>query len=113
LCSLLYASVKKNQNNFMVYKFKSKIWIYPGQAAWHFVNVPKKESKEIKKLFAGHKRGFGSLKVEAKIGDTTWATSVFPDSKSETYLLPIKSQVRKKENLVAGKSIAVTMLILV
>ena len=31
------------------YTIKSKVWLYSGQAAWHFIGIPKKESEEIKK----------------------------------------------------------------
>lgn len=80
------------------YKISSIVWLYPGeQGAWHFVNVPKKQSKDIKEKFGKSRRGFGSLPVEASIGKTSWETSIFPDKKSETYLLPLKASVRKKE----------------
>lgn len=82
------------------YKINAKIWLYPGENAnWHFVTVPKKESKEITDTFAQFKKGWGSLPVEATLGDTVWNTSIFPDRKSGTYLLPIKAIVRRKEGL--------------
>jgi hypothetical protein len=40
---------------------KAKVWLYPGQAAWHFVSVPKKTASQIKRLYAGLERGWGSL----------------------------------------------------
>ena len=46
--------------------------------------------------------GFGSLRVEVTIGSTTWRTSVFPDTKRGTYLLPVKKQVRTAEGLAGG-----------
>jgi hypothetical protein len=85
------------------FKFKSKIWLYPGMAAWHFVNVPKSQSATIKKLFGDMKRGWGSLPVLASIGKTNWKTSIFPDSKTGTYLLALKAEVRKMESLSVGK----------
>jgi hypothetical protein len=88
------------------FKIKGKVWRYPGKAGWHFVNVPRRQSGEIKKLFAGMNRGWGSLPVTATIGKTSWNTSIFPDSKLGLYLLPIKAGVRKKEMVVAGDTIA-------
>ena len=81
------------------YKVKSKVWLYPGEAAWHFVSVPKKQSDDIKKKFATVKRGWGSLRVVVTLGKTSWKTSIFPDKRSGTYLLPLKAEVRKKENV--------------
>lgn len=84
----------------MQFSFTSELWLWPGgQAAWHFVNVPKEESRKIKEMMVGKLRGFGSVPVEATIGKTSWQTSIFPDKRSGTYLLPIKVSVRKAETL--------------
>ncbi len=81
-----------------VYKIKNTVWLYPGEtASWHFVNVPKKQSKEIREKYGKSRRGFGSLPVSVTIGKTVFKTSIFPDKRSETYLLPLKAEVRKKE----------------
>ena len=88
------------------FKFKAKVWLYPGAAAWHFVSVPKTESAKIKKMFLGLERGFGSFPVMVKLGQTTWKTSIFPQSKTGEYLLPLKASVRKKENILAGQTIS-------
>jgi hypothetical protein len=47
-------------------------------------------------------RGFGAVKVRVKVGKTVWDTSVFPDSETGCYLLPVKKAVRKSEGLLAG-----------
>ena len=94
------------------FNVKSKIFEYPGMGAWHFIAVPKKESVKIKQTFGGMKRGFGSLRVIVKVGQTKWKTSIFPDSQSGTYFLPIKSEVRKKEKLKKGDEIKFSVEIL-
>lgn len=76
------------------YKFSSKIWEYSGQGSWFFVTLPKKHAKEIKQINAPYKKGFGTIKVIASIGTVSWETSIFPDSKAESYLLPIKKSIR-------------------
>ena len=92
------------------FQFKAKIWLYDGHAAWHFLTVDSKTSKAIKSTQNGPRRGWGSIRVTAEIGKTTWETSIFPDKK-EVYLLPIKSVVRKKENISAGDTITCTLII--
>lgn len=83
-----------------IYKVKSKVWLYPGEnAAWHFVSVPEKQSADIKKNFNAVKRGWGSLRVVVTLGKSKWKTSIFPDKRSGTYLLPLKAEVRKKEDI--------------
>ncbi len=94
------------------YKIKSAIWLYPGMAAWHFVSIPQKESREIKARCVGIKRGFGSVRVEVTLGQMQWKTSIFPDKKSGSYFLPLKSEVRKKEKIAAGDTIKFEMDIL-
>lgn len=93
--------------------FESAMWLYPGEAAnWHFISLPKNYAADIKKSFGAKARGWGSFRVEAKIGKTKWNTSIFPDKKSGTYLLPIKSIVRKAENLFTGEKISIMLNIL-
>ncbi|MBP6945850.1 MAG: DUF1905 domain-containing protein [Candidatus Pacebacteria bacterium] len=89
-----------------LYKVKSKIWLYPGMAGWHFVSIDKKQSEEIKKKFGSMKRGWGSLPAVVTLGKTVWRTSIFPDTKAGAYLLPLKAEVRKKEGVYADESIS-------
>ncbi len=72
---------------------------------WHFLSVPKKETAEIKKAFAGKTKGWGSLPVEAKVGKTSWKSSIFPESKSNTYLLPLKAAIRRAESIFADDTV--------
>lgn len=91
------------------YQFRSKVWVYPGMDAWRFVTISKKDSEAIKKKYGAGARGWGSLLVTATIGHTSWDTSIFPDSKSATYLLPLKRVVRTKEGIDDGDLISYTI----
>lgn len=86
---------------------KSKVWLYPGTAGWHLINLDKKESAKIR---AKHPKGF--VKVKARINKTEWNTSLFPHRESECYLLSIKSAVRKKEDIWEGDEVKITITIL-
>lgn len=68
-------------------------------SAWRFLTLPKKQGQEIKTRFGSHAKGWGSLPVSVTIGKTIWDTSIFPDKKSESYLLPLKAKVRKAEGI--------------
>lgn len=48
--------------------------------------------------------GFGSLKVEARIGDSVFKTSLFP-SRELGWLLPVKAAVRKAEGVCEGDEV--------
>ena len=93
------------------YPVKGKVWLYPGDAAWHFVHVDKKTSDTIKQLRGRNVRGFGSIPVRVTIGKTSWDTSIFPDKQSGTYLLPLKASVRRAEEVSAGDTITFTLAI--
>jgi hypothetical protein len=86
-------------------KIKSKVWLYSGASAWHFITIPKKESENIKKIFGKSARGWGSIPVKVTLGKTSWRTSIFPDRKSGTYMLPLKSEIRKKEEILAEDNV--------
>jgi len=50
--------------------------------------------------------------VEVTIGSSRWSTSLFPDNKRRTSVLPVKKQVRVTENLVAGSTAEVELVVL-
>jgi hypothetical protein len=81
------------------YKFKSQVWIFDGPTPWYFVTLPKEMSKEIDFFFEDSKRGWGSLPVRVTVGETEWKTSIFASKQLDSYILPIKAEVRKKENI--------------
>lgn len=91
------------------YRFRSELWLYAGQASWYFVTLPHDVSDEIEERTASTKRGFGSVRVEVTVGSTTWQTSVFPDSKAKSYVLPVKKAVRNAERLAEGQAFEVTL----
>ena len=94
-------------------EFTSLLWIWKGQAAgrWYFVTVPEEQSAEIKAQAFSMPRGFGSVRVEATIGDVTWRTSVFPLN-SGGYLLPVKAEIRKKAEIGVGDEVTVALQLL-
>jgi hypothetical protein len=98
------------------YNIRANVWMYHGlttpssnavtmKGSWYFITIPKKQSAIIKKTFGESARGWGSLRVKATIGKTNWNTSIFPDKKLEAYLLPIKAEVRKKEEIRDGDNV--------
>ena len=93
------------------YTFKARVWLYAGPTPWHFVTLPKKLAAEIKAFHGGLAKSFGTIAVLAKIGGTEWKTSVFSDKKSGSYVLPLKAEVRKKEKIVADKTLTVSLQI--
>ncbi len=84
----------------------AQVWRYDGPSAWHFLSLPSAVSADVRERFGMMSAGFGSLRVEARIGETTWRTSIFYDKASGRYLLPLKAEVRRAEGLAAGDEVA-------
>lgn len=94
------------------YSFEAVVWEHDGPGGWHFVSLPQEHADDIEERTAGQSTGFGSVRVEVAIGSTRWKTSVFPDQKRGTYLLPVKKSVRTAENLVDGTVAQVSLVVL-
>lgn len=93
----------------MLVRFNAPLWEWQAKAAWFFLTLPVEESGMIRMAAnaGGKARGFGSVRVKATIGATRWNTSIFPDKKSGTYLLPVKAEVRKAEGFAVGDAVEV------
>lgn len=85
----------------MRYTFEAEIWRSSGAGGWFFVTLPADVADGLRTL-SGPRFGFGSLRVRAEIAGLTWDTSVFPDTRSGSFLLPLKAQVRRRAGVTAG-----------
>lgn len=91
----------------IAYKFDAKTWTSGGSGSWYFVSLPLDISKEIRDNLKSEEEGWGRLKATAKIGATEWKTAVWFDTKWKTYLLPLKTAVRKTEQITEGQMITI------
>ena len=92
----------------MRYLFDSEPWQWKARTdSWVFVSLPRDASEEIRDIVGDLAAGFGSVKVSARIGSTRWSTSIFPDSESGCFVLPLKKAVRTAEGIEVGESVAV------
>ncbi|WP_400997162.1 DUF1905 domain-containing protein [Agromyces sp. GXQ0307] len=88
------------------YRFTAVVYRWEERAAdsWFFVDVPEELSDEIRDR-PRMPRGFGSVRVSATIGATTWRTSIFPGARR--YALPLKRAVRDAEGIEPGEPVDV------
>lgn len=98
----------------MIVEFEADLWLWAARRddSWTFVTLPGDASEEIRELTAGHQRGFGSVRVRATIGTSSWTTSIFPASDRNAYVLPVKRAIRTAQSLGAGDVATVTVEIL-
>ena len=80
-----------------------------GPAPHHFVPVPEDESALIQEVAAGVTYGWGMIPVSARIGNTTFNTSLFP--KDGRYLVPLKDAVRVAEGIAVDDRVTVRLTI--
>jgi hypothetical protein len=91
--------------------FSGEVFEHSGEGSWHFAKVPAHVAAEVRDLLTGPPRGFGSVKVVATIGETTWSTSLFPVKEDSSYVLPVKKQVRAAEGILADDVVRVELVI--
>jgi len=95
-------------------EFEAELWLWDARRAdtWTFVSLPPELSAEIRDRAAAlPPAGFGSVRVAATIGATTWHTSVFPGDDGR-YDLPVKKSVRRAEGLETGDRVRVRLEVL-
>ena len=91
------------------------LWRWTGgdKGSWHFLTVSGEAgdaltATALMRRLEGMARGFGSLRVTATIGESSWQTSVFP-SRGAGWMLPIKAAVRKAEGLSEGDDVCLAL----
>lgn len=101
-----------------VFHAKTELWQWTtpeAPASWYFLTLDGELGESLRgmalmrRLETGAKHGWGSVKVVATIGKTTWSTSMFPHKESGGYILPVKAAVRKAEGIVPGDVVDVTV----
>ncbi len=88
------------------YECSAEIWKHSAQGGWYFVTLPKEYSEEIRANLQWQEEGWGRMKATAQIGEQKWQTTIWYDTKHQSYILPIKSEIRKKEKLELNQRIA-------
>jgi hypothetical protein len=95
--------------SFVQFRFEAEIIYWRGPSPYFFVAVPAEHVSDLRGVARAVTYGWGMVPVEARIGETSFTTSLFP--KDETYLLPLKVAVRRGANITAGDRVAVEMTI--
>lgn len=96
---------------------KGRLWRWTGASgtgSWHFVTIGGATGEALSgtammRRLEGTARGFGSLRVEARIGRSSFTTSVFPSKANDGWVLPVKAAVRRAEGLAEGDEVEVLL----
>ncbi len=96
------------------FTFTAPLWRWTARqestdsGAWCFVTLPPDVVDEVRQR-AAEPRGFGSVRVSVEAAGTSWETSVFPDSASDGFVLPVKKAVRLAAGVEEGDDLTVTL----
>ncbi|MCE2846985.1 MAG: DUF1905 domain-containing protein [Sphingobacteriales bacterium] len=93
------------------YAFSATVWQHAATGGWYFVSLPTAMSAEIRQHLKWQEEGWGRIKAEAKIGKSQWQTAIWFDTKHQTYLLPLKAEIRKKESVKNDQPVRVQVYI--
>ena len=93
------------------YAFEATLWQWPG-GNWFFVTLPFDLADRIDDTASAARVGFGSVRVEVTIGSSTWRTSLFPDKRAASFVLPVKQAIRRAERLDDGDDVSVGLRVL-
>lgn len=96
----------------MIVDFSGEVFLWEARSdSWFFVALPSELSADIQEI-PRVPRGFGSVRVLARIGGSQWRTSIFPDAQRGAYVLPLKRTVRLAEGIADGQHLAVSLEVL-
>ncbi|GAB3591639.1 DUF1905 domain-containing protein [Angustibacter peucedani] len=90
-------------------EFSGEVWFWKGPAPWHFVTVPDDESAAIEHAADLVTYGWGMVPVEVRVGRTTFSTSLWP--KDGGYVVPLKADVRRAEQIDVGDHVTVRLVV--
>ncbi len=87
--------------------FSGEVFCWRGPAPYFFVAVPDDLSAQIEAVSAMVTYGWGVIPVSVAIGETTWSTALFP--KDGRYLVPLRANVRRAEQLDEGDTTTIEL----
>jgi hypothetical protein len=88
-------------------RFTATIIEWRGPSPYFYAPIPLEHVDDIQQASRVVSYGWGVIPVEAVIGMVAFTTSLFP--KSETYLLPLKADVRRRCAITVGDTIDIAM----
>jgi hypothetical protein len=92
-------------------EFSGDVWYWRGPSPFHFVTVDDEGCDALHDASSMVTYGWGMIPVTARIGGTTWTTSLFP--KDGRYIVPLKVVVRRAEQIDVGDVVTVRLTVAV
>ena len=90
-------------------EFSGEVWFWRGPAPHHFVSVPEVLCEGIADASALVTYGWGMVPVTVRLGASEWTTSLWP--KDGGYIVPLRAEVRRREEVDLGETVTVGLTI--
>ncbi len=91
------------------FRFEAKVIEWRGPSPFFFAPIPPSQAAELRHAAKVVSYGWGVVPVAATIAGVDFTTTLFP--KDETYLLPLKTAVRRQADITAGDPVTVDLTI--
>jgi len=88
------------------YEMTAEVWRSDGPGDRYFVTLPDDVAQAVREKFGGSHQAVGSLPVSVALGKSIWSTSLYADNASNSYVIAIKDDVRRRELVREGQVIS-------
>ena len=99
----------KRDESLVRFRFEATVITWRGPSPFFFAAIPSEHVERLRLVAKAVTYGWGMIPVEATIRSVVFTTSLFP--RDATYLLPIKTDVRRRARIAAGDMIDVDLAI--
>lgn len=89
------------------FSIRGKVRKFPGNGGWHYLDVPKKYTKELKEI----RVAWGMYPIQITLGRTTWQSKLMM-KKGGAFFIALKASVRKKERVAKGDTVTLSCTLL-
>ena len=89
--------------------FSAELFEWRGPAPFFWLSLPPDACEYVRAEARQASYGWGAIPVTARIGATQWETSLLP--RAGGYALPVKKDVREREQFGDGDTVTVSMSI--
>jgi hypothetical protein len=90
-------------------EFAAEVIHWRGPSPYYFAQVPEPMCDDLRVAARDVSYGWGVVPVTARVGATTWTTSLFP--RNGGYLVPLKDRVRAAEDIAPGDAVELVLTV--
>lgn len=89
--------------------FSGEVWFWRGPAPWYFVTVPDDGCRELHRVSGRVTYGWGMIPAVVTVGSSTWSTALWP--KDGRYIVPVRTEIRRREEVDEGDIVTVRLTV--